>query len=59
MTLKTFFKAAGLVAAGFSFRVATEKLSAVTKKEKESEEVADEVTTEDFESEVAEDSEEE
>lgn len=57
MTLANVFKAAGLVAAGFGIAVAAEKVSAA-KKEK-SEEVADEVTTEDFKSEVAEDSEEE
>ena len=58
MTLVNVFKAAGLVAAGIGFGIAAEKVSAA-KKEKNSEEVADEVTTEDFESEVAKDSEEE
>lgn len=57
MTLANIFKAAGLVAAGFGIAVAAEKVSAA-KKEK-SEEVADEVTTEDFENEVTEDSVEE
>lgn len=57
MTLANIFKTVGLIAVGIGFGVAAEKVSAA-KKEK-SEEVADEVTTEDFESEVVEDSEEE
>ena len=59
MTLNKIFKTASLLMAGFSFGVAAEKLSAVVKKDEKTEEVADEVTTEDFSSEVAEDSEEE
>lgn len=59
MTFKKFLKAAGLVAAGFTFGAAAEKLSAVAKKEEKSEEMTDEVTTSDFESEVVEDSVEE
>ena len=43
---------------GFSFGVAAEKVSAMTKKE-ESEETIDEVVTEDFENEVVENSEKE
>ena len=57
MTLANILKTTGLIAAGFGLAVAAEKVSAA-KKEK-SEEVADEVTTEDFENEVTEDSVEE
>lgn len=58
MTLSKIFKAAGLIATGFGIGFAAEKVS-VAKKEKKSEEGADEVTTEDFESEVTDDSVEE
>ena len=59
MTLSKFFKAATLVAVGFTFGAAAEKLSAVAKKEEKSEEMTSEVVTEDFENEVTEDSVEE
>lgn len=59
MTLSKIFKTAGLIAIGFSFGVAAKKVSAMTKKTEKSEEVTDEVTTEDFESEVTDDSVEE
>ena len=58
MTLNKTFKNIGVMAIGFSFGVAAEKVSAMTKKE-ESEETIDEVVTEDFENEVVENSEKE
>lgn len=58
MTLGNILKTAGLVVAGIGFGVAAEKVS-TAKKEKKSEEVADEVATSDFDDEVVEGSEEE